>query len=132
MQARAAVEAGKHVYMAKPVAVDVPGCKSILESGKKAASKNLSFLVDFQSRSQPVFQEAAQRVHRGDIGKAELTQVFYYAGRPAPDKGTPGMDPGEQRVLEFLHGQGVRRRHHRRAEHPRHRHGELVPAMRTR
>jgi myo-inositol 2-dehydrogenase / D-chiro-inositol 1-dehydrogenase len=100
-QARAAVEAGKHVYLAKPVAVDVPGCKSIVESGKKAAAKNLSFLVDFQSRSQPVFQEAAKRVHRGDIGKAELTQVLYYAGRPAPDKGKPGMDPGEQRVLNF-------------------------------
>ena len=38
-QARAAVEAGKHVYLAKPVAVDVPGCKSILESGRKAQGK---------------------------------------------------------------------------------------------
>ena len=100
-QARAAVEAGKHVYLAKPVAVDVPGCKSIIESGKKAASKNLSFLVDFQSRAQPVFQDAASRVHRGDIGKPELTQILYYAGRPAPDRGKPGMDPGEQRVLNF-------------------------------
>ena len=31
--ALAAVDAGKHVYMAKPVAVDVPGCKSVLASG---------------------------------------------------------------------------------------------------
>ncbi len=99
-QVRAAVEAGKHVYVAKPVAVDVPGCRSILESANKARGKR-SFLVDFQSRSQPVFQEAAARVHRGDIGKPVLAQVFYYAGRPSPDKSKPGMDPGQARILNF-------------------------------
>jgi predicted dehydrogenase len=100
-QAEAAVDAGKHVYLAKPVAVDVPGCKRILASARKAASKNLSFLVDFQTRAQPVFQECASRVHRGDIGKPAMAQVFYYAGRPSKDKGRPGMDPGQQRVLNF-------------------------------
>jgi myo-inositol 2-dehydrogenase / D-chiro-inositol 1-dehydrogenase len=99
--AAAAVDAGKHVYLAKPVAVDVPGCRSITESGKRAQAKNLSFLVDFQSRAQPVFQEAAVRVHRGDIGKPALAQVFYFAGRPAPDKGKPGMDEGQRRIMNF-------------------------------
>jgi myo-inositol 2-dehydrogenase / D-chiro-inositol 1-dehydrogenase len=99
-QARAAVDAGKHVYLAKPVAVDVPGCRSILESARGAQGKR-SFLVDFQTRSQPVFQEAAARVHRGDIGKPVFAQVFYYAGRPSPDKSTPGMDPGQGRILNF-------------------------------
>lgn len=100
-QAKAAVDAGKHTYLAKPVAVDVPGCKSILATGKKAASKGLSYLVDFQTRSQPVFQEAAQRIHRGDIGKPAFGQVFYYAGRPSKDKTEPGMDPGQARILNF-------------------------------
>ncbi len=100
-QAKAAVDAGKHVYLAKPVAVDVPGCKSILATGKKAQEKKLSYLVDFQTRAQPVFQEAAARVHRGDIGKPVMAQVFYYAGRPSPDKSKPGMDPGQARVLNF-------------------------------
>jgi myo-inositol 2-dehydrogenase/D-chiro-inositol 1-dehydrogenase len=96
-----AVAAGKHVYMAKPVAVDVPGCKLILESAKRAAARNLSFFVDFQSRAMPAFQEAALRIHRGDIGKPAFAQVFYYAGRPAKDKGTPGMDPGQRRIMNF-------------------------------
>ena len=100
-QTRAAVEAGKHVYVAKPIAVDVPGCKHFLESGKMAASKKLSFWADFQSRAMPVFQECAARIHRGDLGKPVLGQVFYYAGRPAPDKGKPGMDPGQRRVMNF-------------------------------
>lgn len=99
-QAMAAVDAGKHVYLAKPVAVDVPGCRSILDSGKKAQGK-LSYLVDFQTRARPVFQEAVQRVHRGDIGRPVLAQVFYYAGRPAPDKWKPGMDPEQGRILDF-------------------------------
>jgi myo-inositol 2-dehydrogenase / D-chiro-inositol 1-dehydrogenase len=99
--AAAAVEAGKHVFLAKPVAVDVPGCRSILETGKKAAARDKSFVVDFQSRAQPVFQEAAARVHRGDIGKPALAQVFYYAGRPSPDKSQAGMDQGEGRILNF-------------------------------
>jgi len=99
-QARAAVQAGKHVYCAKPVAVDVPGCKSILESGKMAQGK-VTFLVDFQTRAQPVYQEAAKRVHRGDIGKPAFVETLYYAGRPSPDKWRPGMDPGQGRILNF-------------------------------
>ncbi len=97
----AGLDAGKHVYCAKPVAVDVPGCRSILASGKKATARNLSFLVDFQSRAMPVFQEVVQRIHRGDIGAPVMAQVFYYAGRPAKDRGAPGMDPGQRRVANF-------------------------------
>ncbi len=98
---KAALDAGKHIYMAKPVAVDVPGCKTILEGGKRAKAKGLSYLIDFQSRSQPVFQEVASRIHRGDIGNPALTQVFYHAGRPSKDKGKPGMDEGQRRVMNF-------------------------------
>lgn len=80
-QAAAAVDAGKHVFMAKPVAVDVAGCLSIAESSRKAAKKNLNFLVDFQTRSSPFFIEAAKRVHAGAIGKPVCGQVFYQTGR---------------------------------------------------
>ena len=100
-QALAAVDAGKHVYMAKPVAVDVPGCKSVLASGAKAQAKKLTYWVDFQTRSRDVYKELATRVHRGDIGKPVLAQVFYYAGRPSKDRGTPGMDPGQRRMSNF-------------------------------
>ncbi|MHC4445667.1 MAG: Gfo/Idh/MocA family protein [Planctomycetota bacterium] len=77
-QAMAGVEAGKHVFLAKPVAIDVPGCRTIIEAGKKARSK-VSFLVDFQTRAIGWFQEAARRVHQGAIGKPVLGQVYYHA-----------------------------------------------------
>ena len=99
-QAMAAVDAGKHVYLAKPVAVDVPGCKSILESGRKAKGR-LSYLVDFQTRTRPAYQEAVARIHRGDIGKPVLAQTYYYAGRPSIDKYKPGWDEGRARLANF-------------------------------
>ncbi len=83
--------------------MDVPGCKSILASGKKAQGKK-SFLVDFQTRSQPVFQEAAKRIHRGDIGKPALAQVYYHAGRPSKDKTQAGHGFRPVSRSEFLYG----------------------------
>ncbi|MEN6608052.1 MAG: Gfo/Idh/MocA family oxidoreductase [Bryobacteraceae bacterium] len=79
----AAVAAGKHVYLAKPVAVDVPGCRSIAESGEKAKG-HTSFWVDWQLRARPVVQEAMSRVHQGDIGPLVLGHVYYHGSRIAP------------------------------------------------
>ncbi len=76
-QAAAAVEAGKHVFVAKPIAVDVPGCLSIGESGKRAAANRLVFLVDFQTRTHPFYREAAKRIHAGDLGKISCAESHY-------------------------------------------------------
>ena len=100
--AAAAVEAGKHVFCAKPVAVDVPDSKSFLATSRKAQAKGLSFWVDFQSRARPVFQEAVSRMSRGDIGKIAMAQVFYYANRPWTDRSTPDMDPGLKRMVNWI------------------------------
>lgn len=76
-QVAAAVDAGKHVYLAKPLAVDVPGCQSIGESGKKATEKKLCFLVDFQTRAHPAYQEVVKRVHGGEIGRIVSVETNY-------------------------------------------------------
>jgi myo-inositol 2-dehydrogenase / D-chiro-inositol 1-dehydrogenase len=102
MQAAAAVEAGKHVFCAKPIAVDVPSSKDFLAAAQKAQAKGLSFWVDFQSRARPVFQEAASRIHRGDIGKVAFAQIFYYAGRPWTDRSTPSMSAGQKRIANWF------------------------------
>ena len=79
-QTVAALGAGKHVYLAKPIAVDVPGCSMIVEAAKKAEGK-LSVLVDFQTRNNEFFRGAAQRVHEGMIGDPVFGQVYYVTGR---------------------------------------------------
>jgi predicted dehydrogenase len=76
-QAAAAVEAGKHVYLAKPVAVDVPGCQSIARSGHQATGKRLVFLVDFQTRATPAYQEVVKRVRAGEIGPIKSAEASY-------------------------------------------------------
>jgi predicted dehydrogenase len=80
LQARDAVEAGKHVYLAKPVAVDVPGCRTVEESGRRATEKQRCFLVDFQTRTDPFYREAVKRAQYGDIGRIVCGEATYICG----------------------------------------------------
>ncbi len=81
-QAADAVDAGCHVYVAKPLAVDAPGCRSIGDSGKKATAKKLCFLVDFQTRADKFYMEALKRVHDGALGRFAFGESIYHAGCP--------------------------------------------------
>ena len=98
-QAAAAVEASKHVFLAKPIAVDVPGCQTILDCGEKARGK-LSFLIDFQTRNNALFREAVQRVHDGAIGDPACGQCFYHTGRLGV-RGDPDTAEGRLRNWVF-------------------------------
>jgi predicted dehydrogenase len=100
-QAAAAVDAGKHVYMAKPVGTDVPGCKSVIASADRAKGR-VSYLVDFQTRARPVFQDAASRVHTGQIGAPVFGHVYYHAGSNQYHK-TDGMSPEQALLRNWLH-----------------------------
>jgi len=97
VQAAAAVEAGKHVFVAKPVAVDVPGCLTIGEAGKKASAKKLVFLVDFQTRADKFYQEAIKRVHNGDIGRLINGTAFYFCGPIMAGQNSPADAEGKLR-----------------------------------
>jgi predicted dehydrogenase len=81
-QAADAVDAGCHVYVAKPIAVDAPGCRSIGDSGKKATAKKLCFLVDFQTRADKFYMEALKRVRDGALGRFAFGESIYHAGCP--------------------------------------------------
>jgi predicted dehydrogenase len=80
-QAQAGIDAGVHVYLAKPVAVDVPGTRSIQASSQEATKKKLCFLVDFQTRTNEYFIEAVKRVHDGAIGDIVFGESTYHYGR---------------------------------------------------
>ena len=79
-QAAAGIDAGKHVYLAKPIAVDVPGCQTVAESGKQATAKKLCFQVDFQTRANKLYQDAVKAVHDGELGKIVSVEANYQAG----------------------------------------------------
>ena len=84
-QAKAAVEAGLHVYMAKPIAVDVPGCLAIQSAAKEATQKARCFLVDYQLPHDPACIEVATRVREGGLGKLAHVASFGIAWQAWPD-----------------------------------------------
>jgi len=73
----AAVAAGRHVYSAKPLGCDVPGCLRIRDAAKKATANKRVFLVDFQTRTDPFFIEGVKRVREGAIGRIGLLSSEY-------------------------------------------------------
>lgn len=79
-QAATAVQAGKHVYLAKPIAVDVPGCLTVEESGRLATSAKLCLQVDFQTRANKLYQDAIGRMHQGELGKLVSLEANYHCG----------------------------------------------------
>ena len=74
---RAAVEAGKHVFIEKPVAVDPVGIRSIIASGELAKIKGLAIVAGTQRRHQPRYVELMQRIHAGAIGDITGGECFW-------------------------------------------------------
>ncbi|MDX9974459.1 MAG: Gfo/Idh/MocA family oxidoreductase [FCB group bacterium] len=98
-QAVAALDGGKHLYLAKPIAVDVPGCTAIVEAAKRNGAK-LSAWVDFQTRMDPLYREAVKRVREGMIGTLVCGQAYYETGRLGLHA-TPGTEPARLRNWVF-------------------------------
>lgn len=76
----ACVEAGVHVFMEKPVAVDPVGARAIMEAGRKAGAKGLSVVAGTQRRHQKQYIETIRRIHEGAIGKV-LSACCYWNTR---------------------------------------------------
>jgi predicted dehydrogenase len=77
---KAAVEAGKHVFAEKPVAVDAPGVRSVLESCALAKKKKLSLVSGLCLRYHQGFRETVRRLHEGAVGEVFALQAFDYRG----------------------------------------------------
>ncbi|MGB3587694.1 MAG: Gfo/Idh/MocA family oxidoreductase [Tunicatimonas sp.] len=72
-----AVNAGKHVFMEKPVATDAPGVRKVLEVAKKAKEKDLNVVVGLQRHYQPSYLALMERIHNGEIGDITGGQVYW-------------------------------------------------------
>lgn len=76
----AAVKAGRHVFMEKPLASDAPGIRQILETGKEATRKNLKVVVGLQNRYDPGYQEMVKQLQEGAIGNIIAATDYYLIG----------------------------------------------------
>jgi len=77
---KAAVEAGKHVFMEKPVAVDPVGIRSVLASSELADQKGLTLVAGTQMRRISHLVEAVKRIHDGALGTMLSGQCFRLGG----------------------------------------------------
>ncbi len=77
---KAAIDAGKHVFAEKPVAVDAPGVRSVLETCAEAKRKNLSVVSGLCIRYDAGFRETVQRLHDGAIGDIHTFIANDYRG----------------------------------------------------
>ncbi len=88
---RMAVEAGKHVFAEKPVAVDAPGVRSVLETCKLAGDKGLSVVSGLCLRYDTGFRATIRRIHDGTVGEVvAMLANDYRSGRWAKPR-LPGM-----------------------------------------
>lgn len=78
--AEAALDAGLHIYMAKPVAVDIPGTVTIRRLAARATEQKRVFLSDYQLPRDPVNQEVAKRIRAGALGKLQTVFSSGWAG----------------------------------------------------
>lgn len=97
--ARAAVAAGLHVYMAKPVAVDAAGTLDIGALGKKSSENRRAFLVDFQVPTDPFNIEVMKRLKAGAIGRVPMISTCYLTGKFADP---PKTDSVESRLRNLV------------------------------
>ncbi|MGE3314587.1 MAG: Gfo/Idh/MocA family protein [Planctomycetaceae bacterium] len=79
-QLKAAIEAGKHVFAEKPVAVDAPGVRSVIETCKKAKEKNLSVVSGLCWRYDHGMRATFEQIHQGTAGEIVAMQCSYNTG----------------------------------------------------
>ena len=101
----AAVAGGKHVYLEKPVAVDVPGCLKVMEIGKRAQGK-LSLDVGFQIRDCPPFVELVKRIHNGALGKIVCAETYYLTAY-LDSTPRPNASPLELRIRNWKYDRAL-------------------------
>ncbi|MDA0934273.1 MAG: Gfo/Idh/MocA family oxidoreductase [Planctomycetota bacterium] len=77
---RAAIEAGKHVFCEKPVAVDAPGVRHVMETCRMAKEKNLNVVSGLCYRYQDAKRDVIQKVHEGAVGDIVSLQCTYNTG----------------------------------------------------
>jgi predicted dehydrogenase len=76
----AAVQAGKHVFTEKPVAVDAAGVRSVLATAALAKQKGLGVVAGTQRRHDPGYRATIERLHGGAIGEVLAGRVYWNQG----------------------------------------------------
>ena len=104
---KAAIEAGKHVFMEKPVAVDPVGVRSVIASSELADKKKLTIVAGTQMRRIAHIVAIMKRIHNGDIGEILGGQCVRLGGgmlnwSQGSKKRQPGWSDMEWQIRRWL------------------------------
>ncbi|HOW87014.1 MAG TPA: Gfo/Idh/MocA family oxidoreductase [Candidatus Aminicenantes bacterium] len=100
---KASIEAGKNVFMEKPVAVDPVGVRSVIASSELAARKGLAIVAGTQRRHQKSYLELMRRIRDGAIGEIVGGQCYWNQGDLWVIKKTPEMSEMEWQCRNWLY-----------------------------
>ena len=103
VQFRACVEAGKNVFMEKPVAVDGTACRLMYETADMAKQKNLKVAAGTQRRHQASYIETIKRIHDGAIGDMVALRAYWVNGGPIWHRGDHGDTDLERQIRNWYH-----------------------------
>ncbi len=101
MHLRAAIEAGKNVFMEKPAAVDAAGVRSIIESGEMARKQGLAIGAGTQRRYDNSMQENVKRIQDGAIGDIRSAVARWMGGEIWVVEPKPEWSPMEAQLRNW-------------------------------
>ncbi|ARU41414.1 oxidoreductase [bacterium] len=99
----AAIKAGKHVFMEKPVAVDGEGILKVFEISDLAKSKGLAIVAGTQRRHEAQYLETIKRIQDGAIGDVVSMRCYWNQGGLWSVNRTPEMSDLEWQLRNWLY-----------------------------
>jgi predicted dehydrogenase len=103
MHFSAAVKAGKHVFMEKPVAVDGPGIRQVMEAAKIAKEKNLIVVAGTQRRADNAYMDCIKRIQDGAIGDVSHMLCYWNQGGLWINDRNPDWTDAEYQIRNWLY-----------------------------
>ena len=102
---RAAIEAGKNVFMEKPCCVDVPGYHLLMETNKIADAKGLKVGVGLQRHHEVAYLKGIQEIADGKYGDIYYMRVYWNGGGTRVHERQPGWSEMEFQMRNWYYFQ---------------------------
>jgi predicted dehydrogenase len=99
----AAIQAGKNVFMEKPVCVCPAGYKMVVETSEEAQKKGLAIVCGTQRRHEGPYVEAMKRIHDGAIGDIVSAQCYWNMGELWVNQRKPGQGDVDWQIRNWLY-----------------------------
>jgi predicted dehydrogenase len=97
----AAVAAGRHVFMEKPICVDAPGFRSVMDTNRVADEKGLKVVVGLQRRHSAQFLGPVKAIQDGSLGQITFMQCYWNGGANGFARRLPGETEMEHQIRNW-------------------------------